>query len=114
MADERGAATMTSACVNPLDHPALKSEIGVADKLQEIRLPITQSMVHVAILRGDLKAVKIANKNYLTYRAVFKWVESLGIPIDWEAAAIMAKLDIAQRKLVETGSALAEFGVISR
>ena len=103
---------MTSACVNSLDHPAIKGEIGVAYKVQEIRLPITQSMVHVAILRGDLKAIKIGNKNYFTYRTVFKWVESLGIPIDWEAAAMMAKRDIAQPKLVDSGAS--GIGVISR
>lgn len=96
--------------VDPLDIPDMNQD----DVFRYVRIvgriPITPSTVHQAVLSKDLVPTKLSGKNRFTRRSALKWVESMGIPVDFDVARATRKRELAAEELALADATLAELG----
>lgn len=96
--------------VNYLDVPRFR-EPGVYRFIKdELRVPVTPTLIHNAIKAKQLKAIKLSGNNHFSTREILKWIEHIGIPVDWKMAEAECKRALALDDLAETDAALAQLG----
>lgn len=94
--------------VHPLDSPDLLDQRAVHDFIvNDVGLMmITPTRIKDAVKAKQLEATKISGNNHYTRRNVLKWLESIGVAIDWRASEITSKRDSAAKELAEANAAL--------
>ena len=99
---------MSSYYVHPLDMPDMDNQQAVYEFVtKDIGLSmITPTRIKDAVKSKELAATKISGNNHFTRRNVLRWLESVGVAIDWQRSDLAAKRDYASRELIETNAAL--------
>lgn len=94
--------------VNPLDMPRFRESAMYLFVKDELRVPVTATLIHNAIKSRKIAAIKLSGNNHFSTRSVLDWVESIGIPVDWDVAQAECKRALARDVVLETDSALSE------
>ncbi|AMU74387.1 hypothetical protein [Mycobacteroides abscessus] len=64
---------------------------------EECGFPVTITKVELAAAAGELESVRATRHNKYSRRMALKWLESLGVAVDWELAESQAQRDVAER-----------------
>jgi hypothetical protein len=62
--------------------------------VDECGFPVTITKVELAAAAGELASVRATRHNRYSRRMALKWLESLGVAVDWELAAAQAQRDV--------------------
>ena len=78
--------------------------------VEECGFPVTITKVELAAASGELQSVRATRHNRYSRRMAFRWLEGLGVAVDWDRANAEAKRELAQLTQREMESELAELG----
>ncbi|MCV7343795.1 hypothetical protein [Mycolicibacterium rhodesiae] len=76
--------------------------------VEECGFPVTLTKVELAAAAGELETVRATHHNRYSRRMALRWLESLGVAVDWDIANDEARRELARLAQREAEAELAE------
>ena len=101
--------------LDPLDAPNMNVRQVHRFVTDDVGFMMKKQQIDTAVAHGKLPCIRGAGSrgNRFSRRMVLKWLESLGVPVDWDRARVEAARQHAQaakRELADVDAQLTELG----